>query len=84
MQLLALETRGLMSATTEAQVKLLNLEALRERGIDYDRSHLWRLSKTGRFPKPVHVGPGRIAWVESEIDKWIKARVAARDGKAVA
>jgi len=65
-------------------MKLLTLDMLRERGIDYDRSHLWRLSKRGDFPKPVNVGPGRIAWVASEIDAWIKARVDARDSKSAA
>jgi prophage regulatory protein len=65
-------------------MKLLTLEMLRERGIDYDRSHLWRLSKRGDFPKPVNVGPGRIAWVASEIDAWLRAKVDARDSKSAA
>jgi predicted DNA-binding transcriptional regulator AlpA len=64
-------------------MRLLTLDMLRERGIDYDRSHLWRLSKDGKFPKPVKLGPGgRIAYVANEVDAWIKARVAARDSSA--
>jgi prophage regulatory protein len=65
-------------------MKLLTLDMLRERGIDYDRSHLWRLSKDGKFPKPVNVGPGRIAWVATEIDAWLRAKVAARDSQSAA
>ena len=34
--------------------------------------------RAGMFPKPVDLG-GAVAWVESEIDAWIAARIAARD-----
>ena len=62
-------------------MKLLDHQGLRERGIPYDRSHLWRLCKKGEFPKPVPLGANRIAWLESEIEAWIKKRVAARDSR---
>jgi len=31
------------------------------------------------FPKPVRLGQGRVAWVESEIDDWIAKRINDRD-----
>jgi prophage regulatory protein len=31
------------------------------------------------FPKPVKIGHGSVAWVESEVDAWISARMAERD-----
>jgi hypothetical protein len=31
------------------------------------------------FPKPVRVGKNTIAFVESEIEQWLQARVAERD-----
>jgi prophage regulatory protein len=34
------------------------------------------------FPKPVRLGANTVAWVESEIDAWIRARIAERDGEA--
>lgn len=29
------------------------------------------------FPKPVKIGARSVAWVESEVDEWINARVEA-------
>jgi prophage regulatory protein len=50
-----------------------------KKGIPYSRDHLRRLWKAGKFPKPVDVGPGRLAWVEEEIDAHVEGIVAARD-----
>ncbi len=35
--------------------------------------------KAGTFPAPVQLGPKSVGWVESEINAWLAARVAARD-----
>ena len=35
--------------------------------------------KAGTFPAPVKLGPQAVGWVESEINEWLAARVAARD-----
>jgi prophage regulatory protein len=48
--------------------RLIDYEGLQERGIRYSKPHLWRLSNSGKFPKPVKVSLSRNAWVESEID----------------
>ena len=50
-----------------------------KKGIPYCRDHLRRLWKAGKFPRPVDVGPGRLAWIESEVDAHIEAMVARRD-----
>lgn len=36
--------------------------------------------KAGNFPKPVKLGRSS-RWVESEVDAWINAQIAARDKK---
>ena len=36
----------------------------------------------GAFPKPVQLHGVRKAWVESEIDAWVAARITARNGEA--
>ncbi|WP_425462862.1 helix-turn-helix transcriptional regulator [Mesorhizobium norvegicum] len=41
-----------------------------------------RMIKEERFPKPVYLSPRRRAFVESELDAWIKTRVDQRDGLA--
>lgn len=32
------------------------------------------------FPKPIKIGARSVAWIESEIDEWISARIAASRG----
>ena len=64
-------------------MRLLDYEGLRVKGFSYTRTHIWRLVKAGRFPKPVKLGDGaRNAWVEEEIDALIAERMAARDSQA--
>ncbi len=65
-------------------MRLLSFAQLKpEKGIVYSRVHLDRLEKVGRFPRRVSLGGGgRVAWVEEEVDRWIEARVAARDDAA--
>lgn len=60
-------------------MKLLSKKEVRER-VKYSFAHIDRLEKEGRFPKRVRLGPQRVAWVETEIDDWIAALVAKRDG----
>jgi len=45
-------------------------------------SSLYELMSKGQFPRQVRLGPMRVAWVESEILKWQKARIAERDEAA--
>jgi prophage regulatory protein len=51
-------------------MKLLDLDALADKGIKFSDTHIWRLIRAGRFPKPVQIGK-RNHWVETEIDKYI-------------
>lgn len=42
------------------------------------RTSIYAGIATGTFPAPVKIGK-RSLWVESEVDKWIVARIAERD-----
>lgn len=46
------------------------------------RSHLYALAQQGIFPKPVKLTERSSAWVESEVQDWIEARIAQRDQEA--
>jgi predicted DNA-binding transcriptional regulator AlpA len=59
-------------------MRLLDREGLKEKGIKYSSTQLWRLTAAGRFPKAVKIG-SKLTWVEQEIDDFIAARIAARD-----
>ena len=63
-------------------MKLIGFGELRDKGITYSRSHVYRLINAKKFPQPVHLGVGRVAFVETEIDNWIKERIAERDAAA--
>jgi predicted DNA-binding transcriptional regulator AlpA len=56
----------------------------RERFVSYDEVHnrtglsrttIWRLEKIKDFPKGVRISPGRRAWRESDLNKWIASRL---------
>jgi prophage regulatory protein len=59
-------------------MKLLDLDGLEAKGIKFSDTHIWRLIRAGKFPKPVKIG-ARNHWVESEIDQYIANMLAARD-----
>lgn len=46
--------------------------------VPYSIQHIYRLERAGQFPKRVHVGAHRVAWVLSEIDAFIAAKMADR------
>jgi predicted DNA-binding transcriptional regulator AlpA len=61
---------------------LVGYADLKEMGVPYTQTHLYRLVKAGEFPKPVKLGNApnaRIAWKRAEILEWIDSRVQARD-----
>lgn len=66
-------------------VRVLSREELRtEKGIRFSRVHLHRLVKARKFPAPVKLGENTNGWVESEVDDWLRARIAERDERAAA
>jgi prophage regulatory protein len=58
---------------------VLSFPELGERGIRFTRQHLHRLIRAGKFPAPIKIGENTNAWVEPEIDQYMKDRIAARD-----
>ncbi len=62
--------------------KVLSKRELTEMvGLSYPT--LWRLMRRGEFPKPVPLSENRVAWLESEVSKWLVERVQARDAGVV-
>ena len=44
------------------------------------KTHTYRLINAGRHPRPVPLGPHRVALLESEVQDWMAERVRERDG----
>lgn len=42
------------------------------------KTHTYRLIGAGTFPRPVPLGPRRVAFIEREVDDWLQSRVDAR------
>ena len=47
--------------------------------IGTSRSTLYAKIASGSFPKPVNLGGKSVAWVSTEVESWIAARIAERD-----
>lgn len=47
-------------------------------GIPYSPQHIARLEAAGKFPKRIQLGPNRVAWLVSEVEKWVEERAAHR------
>jgi len=63
-------------------MRLLSVSDLKEKGITLGEAQRYKLIREGVFPKPIKIGLRRNAWIESEIDAWIRQRIANRDGEA--
>jgi len=59
-------------------MRLLSKKAVRETVL-YSPQHIARLEAAGQFPKRVRLGPGRVGWIEEEVQAWLRERVSRRD-----
>lgn len=44
----------------------------------YSRSHIYSLQAAGDFPMHLKLGPGRVAWLLSDVIAWMQARLDER------
>ncbi|MFP6559452.1 helix-turn-helix transcriptional regulator [Paraburkholderia sp. B3] len=56
-----------------AKARLIRLREVRTR-VGLGASTVYRYLAAGKFPRPVDIGGGRVAWLESEVDAWIASR----------
>lgn len=50
---------------------LLTRSGLRRLGITVSNSTLLRWEKLERFPRRIRMGGSSVAWLKSEVDKWL-------------
>ena len=55
-----------------------------ERRTGLRRERLRELENAGSFPRRVRLSQRACGWVESEVDAWVRARIAERDGEVTA
>ena len=60
-------------------MKIVSRAGLRQDyGVSYTDEHLARLEKRGLFPKSLNLGPGRVGYIDKEIEAYLQARADAR------
>lgn len=64
-----------MADATASPILIRRPEVLQRCGISNTTLH--RLIHADDFPAPIQLGPRAVAWVESEINEWIKQRIEA-------
>jgi prophage regulatory protein len=57
--------------------RYLSFRDLQAKGIDYAGTHLRRMWKDDRFPKPIYLSPRKIVWREDVIDAWVASKTEA-------
>jgi prophage regulatory protein len=63
-------------------MRVIPYSRLPDKGIYFSGVWLRQLIAEGKFPKPIRLSANRVAFVESEIDEWLRARAAERDDAA--
>lgn len=62
-----------MNEQQHGGLKFLRFPEIRER-TGLSRSTVWRLERRGWFPKHFRLSANAVAWLEHEIDAWIRNR----------
>lgn len=60
-----------------AAVKILRLKGVRAK-TGLSRTSIYRLISSNLFPRPIKLGARASGWVESEVESFLKARIAQR------
>jgi prophage regulatory protein len=47
------------------------------------RSTVYKFMAEGQFPKPVKLGVRMVAWVETEIQEWVREKITTRDSAKI-
>jgi prophage regulatory protein len=70
-----------MFSTAEAKktLSVLRLPAVRAK-TQLPTSSIYALMAAGKFPKPIALSVNTRGWIEEEVDEFLRARIAERDG----
>ena len=65
---------------TKPPIRFLRISEVQAR-TGLGRSTIYEWSADGRFPAPVRLGGRALRWIESEIDAWLRDRIAESRGE---
>lgn len=69
--------------TNKTALSCSRLPRVRAR-VDLSRSSIYDLIAKGKFPRPIKLGARSVGWLDSDIDNWLRERVAESRAKASA
>jgi prophage regulatory protein len=55
--------------------RLISFATIRDL-VGLSRSTIWRLVRVGAFPPSIQISPGRRAWREADVRRWIESKIA--------
>jgi len=61
----------------QVPLKLIRFQTVRDR-TGLSRSTIWRLERTGAFPKHHRISANAVAWVEQDVVDWMRAKASVR------
>jgi prophage regulatory protein len=67
-------SHGIEVAAHVAPLRLLRFTAVRDL-TGLSRSTIWRLEHAGIFPRRIRISPNIVAWLETDVLAWIRAKV---------
>ena len=66
--------RTRLPAEPEPLLRLLRFAEVRRR-TGLSRTTIWRLERSGEFPRHRRISANAVAWVEQEISIWIRSKI---------
>jgi prophage regulatory protein len=61
-------------------MRFIRFKELRQR-IPLGRTTIWRMMREGRFPQSRRIGKMAAAWLESEVEDWMKENAGTQEGQ---
>ena len=61
----------------QVPLKLIRFPTVKDR-TGLSRSTIWRLQRTGAFPKHHRISANAVAWVEQDVVDWMRAKASVR------
>jgi prophage regulatory protein len=61
-------------------MRFIRFKELRQR-IPLGRTTIWKMMREGRFPQSRKIGKMAAAWLESEVEDWMKENAGPQGGK---
>jgi prophage regulatory protein len=67
-----------MNRQGDESMRYIRFKELRKL-VPLGRTTIWKMMKEGRFPQSYRIGRAATAWLESEVEEWIKEHACAQE-----